>query len=62
MGNENYRSVFNIITKAQFYHSGGKIENRKSIVEALTCNFELNNGIKAHFNMKKKKRKTIVYF
>ncbi len=30
---------FNIITKDHFYHSGGKIENRRSVVEALVCNF-----------------------
>ena len=30
---------FHIITRDHFYHSGGKIENRKSIVEALVCNF-----------------------
>lgn len=34
---------FNIVTKDHFYHSGGNIENRKSIVEALVCNFDLNN-------------------
>lgn len=32
---------FNIVTKDHFYHSGGNIENRKTIVEALVCNFEL---------------------
>lgn len=34
---------FNILTKDHFYHSGGKVENRRSIVEALVCNFEINN-------------------
>jgi DNA adenine methylase len=33
---------FNIVTRDHFYHSGGKIENRKSIVEALVFNFETN--------------------
>ncbi len=37
---------FNIVTRDHFYHSGGKIENRKSIVEALVFNFEAN--IKRH--------------
>ena len=32
---------FNIITQEHFYHSGGHIENRHSIVEALVYNFEL---------------------
>lgn len=36
-------SKFNIVTKDHFYHSGGKINNRKTIVEALVCNFELDN-------------------
>jgi DNA adenine methylase len=35
-------SKFNIITRDHFYHGGGKIENRKSIVEALVFNFEAN--------------------
>ncbi|HQU85988.1 MAG TPA: Dam family site-specific DNA-(adenine-N6)-methyltransferase [Pyrinomonadaceae bacterium] len=34
-------SKFNIVTKDHFYHSGGNLENRKSIVEALICNFEI---------------------
>jgi DNA adenine methylase len=37
-----YWNKFNIITKDHFYHSGGKIENRNSIVEALVFNFESN--------------------
>lgn len=39
---------FNIITRDHFYHSGGKIENRKSIVEALVCNFDLDKEIAKH--------------
>lgn len=31
---------FHILTKDHFYHNGGNIENRKSVVEALVCNFE----------------------
>ncbi|MCX6255021.1 MAG: Dam family site-specific DNA-(adenine-N6)-methyltransferase [Bacteroidia bacterium] len=38
---------FNIITKDHFYHSGGKVENRKTVVEALVCNFDFQN-IKIH--------------
>ena len=37
---------FNMVTKDHFYHSGGKIENRRSIVEALVFNFPAN--IKKH--------------
>ena len=35
-------SKFNIVTRDHFYHSGGKIENRRSIVEALVYNFPAN--------------------
>ncbi len=34
---------FNIVTKDHFYHSGGSIENRKTVVEALVCNFDIDN-------------------
>ncbi|MDR0562799.1 MAG: DNA adenine methylase, partial [Spirochaetaceae bacterium] len=39
---KKYWNKFNMITKDHFYHSGGKIENRNSIVEALVFNFEKN--------------------
>lgn len=34
---------FNIVTKDHFYHSGGSIDNRKTVVEALVCNFDINH-------------------
>lgn len=34
---------FNIVTRDHFYHSGGKIENRRQIVEALVCNFDIHH-------------------
>jgi DNA adenine methylase len=34
---------FNIVTRDHFYHSGGKIENRRQIVEALVCNFDIDH-------------------
>ncbi len=43
---EKYWKRFNIVTRDHFYHSGGKIENRKAIVEALVFNFPAN--IKKH--------------
>lgn len=43
---DRYWSRFNIVTRDHFYHSGGKIENRRSIVEALVFNFPAN--IKKH--------------
>ncbi len=49
---EKFWGKFNIVTKDHFYHSGGSIENRKTVVEALVCNFDLdhiqghNHGLK----------------
>lgn len=37
-----YWNKFNIVTKDHFYHNGASINNRKSIVEALVCNFDIN--------------------
>lgn len=45
---KKYWGNFNIITRDHFYHSGGKIENRNTVVEALVCNFELNGNIRTH--------------
>jgi DNA adenine methylase len=40
---KKYWSKFNIITKDHFYHNGANIENRKSVVEALVCNFDVSD-------------------
>ena len=47
---------FNIVTRDHFYHSGGSIENRKTVVEALVCNFEIE-GIEGHNHGKKDRPK-----
>ncbi|WP_025299111.1 DNA adenine methylase [Niabella soli] len=47
-------SKFNIVTKDHFYHSGGNIENRRTIVEALVCNFNADN-IQDHNHGQKEK-------
>ena len=53
---------FNIVTKDHFYHNGGNIENRRTVVEALVCNFETDNfethnhGIKEKNDFNKKKK------
>jgi DNA adenine methylase len=31
-----------VITRDHFYHTGGKLENRRSVVEALVFNFQAN--------------------
>jgi len=38
---------FNVVTRDHFYHSGGNIENRRTVVEALVCNFDVE-GINGH--------------
>ncbi len=49
---KKFWSKFNIVTKDHFYHNGGKIENRRTVVEALVCNFDTdkfethNHGLK----------------
>ena len=40
---KKYWNRFNIVTRDHFYHSGGKIENRREIVEALVCNFNTDH-------------------
>lgn len=44
---DNYWKNFNILTQEHFYHSGGHIENRHSIIEALVFNFELSDIVPA---------------
>lgn len=38
---DKYWKQFNILTQDHFYHSGGKLENRKAVVEALIFNFDI---------------------
>jgi len=49
-----YWDRFNIITQDHFYHSGGKAENRQTVVEALVCNFDISS-LKTHNNSLKEK-------
>jgi len=39
---EKYWGHFNIVTKDHFYHSGAKVKNRQTVVEALVCNFNID--------------------
>jgi len=57
---ESLWGKFNIVTRDHFYHSGGKIENRKSIVEALVFNFEAN--IEKHNHGMRPKREQLMLF
>lgn len=40
---KKFWNKFNIVTRDHFYHSGGKLENRRTIVEALVCNFDTSH-------------------
>jgi DNA adenine methylase len=51
-----YWNKFNIVTRDHFYHSGGNIENRKTIVEALVCNFDDGHIIKHNHGKLAKKQ------
>lgn len=37
---EKYAGNFRVLRRDHFYHSGGKLENRKSVVEALVLNYD----------------------
>jgi len=39
---DKYWGKFNILTKDHFYHNGGDISNRREVVEALVCNFDVS--------------------
>lgn len=52
---KKFWNKFNIVTKDHFYHSGGNIENRRTIVEALVCNFELDTIDQHNHGVKEKK-------
>ncbi len=43
---DKYWKRFNVVTRDHFYHTGGRIENRRAVVEALVFNFKAN--IKRH--------------
>lgn len=45
---------FNIVTKDHFYHNGGNIENRRTVVEALVCNFTTGNFTEHNHGSSKK--------
>lgn len=41
---ERFWGNFNVITKSHYYHGGGHLENRHSIVEALVFNFDYDDA------------------
>ena len=50
---KKYWSKFNILTKDHFYHNGGSVENRREVVEALVCNFDVSSFGKHNHDAKK---------
>ncbi|RZK26285.1 MAG: Dam family site-specific DNA-(adenine-N6)-methyltransferase [Flavobacterium sp.] len=56
-----YWDKFNIVTKDHFYHSGGKVENRQTVVEALVCNFDITE-FNAHNHGHQEKAKQLTAF
>ncbi|MDR1896419.1 MAG: DNA adenine methylase, partial [Prevotellaceae bacterium] len=53
---KKYWNKFNIITKDHFYHNGANIENRKSVVEALVCNFDTDSVAQHNHGMREKNK------
>lgn len=51
---DKFWNRFNVVTRDHFYHSGGKVENRRTIVEALICNFNIDH-IEKHNHVQKEK-------
>jgi DNA adenine methylase len=51
---KKYWSKFNIITKDHFYHNGANIENRREVVEAIVCNFNVDAYEKHNHGVKQK--------
>lgn len=42
---DRFWNNFNVETQEHFYHGGGHIENRHSMIEALVFNFELHEPV-----------------
>jgi len=60
---KKFWNKFNIVTKDHFYHSGGKIENRRTIVEALVCNFDTGHiDLHNHGQLAKKRIEQLKIF
>jgi DNA adenine methylase len=53
---EKFWSKFNVVTKDHFYHNGGNIENRRTVVEALVCNFDTGDFIQHNHGVKEKNK------
>jgi len=54
---EKFWSRFNVVTKDHFYHNGGSLENRRTVVEALVCNFDIGDFAGHNHGLKIKRQK-----
>lgn len=53
---KKYWNKFNVITRDHFYHNGANIENRRAVVEALVCNFDIGKISPHNHDVKEKCR------
>jgi DNA adenine methylase len=51
---KKYWNKFNLVTKDHFYHNGANIENRRTVVEALVCNFDTNGFVQHNHGVREK--------
>jgi DNA adenine methylase len=51
---KRFWNKFNIVTRDHFYHNGGSIENRRTVVEALVCNFDTTNFVQHNHGLTEK--------
>lgn len=59
---KKFWNKFNILTKDHFYHSGGKVENRQTVVEALICNFNVDDKQTHNHGIKEQKKSNQLAF
>lgn len=53
---DKFWNKFNVVTKDHFYHNGGSIENRRTVVEALVCNFDTGDFAEHNHGLKVKQK------
>ena len=58
---KKFWNAFNIVTKDHFYHSGGNIKNRGTVVEALVCNFSSGHILRDNHGLLTRKQETLAF-
>ena len=51
---EKFWHKFYVVTKDHFYHNGANLENRRTVVEALICNFDTHHLHQHNHGLKEK--------